>query len=252
VPLLAGRIVDEDAHLDRLEYSLRQLRIPMPMSRAALRAVTREMMRRNGVRNGIVYIQVTRGVARRDHKFPALAKPVLVMTTQHKPALPEERIAAGVAIVTIADIRWRRCDIKATALLANVLGKQQAVEQGAFEAWMIDDAGNITEGTSTNAWIVTPDKKLVTRDLSASILSGITRKRLLAVAEAKGYPLEQRPFSHAEALAAAEAFLTSSTSLVLPVTSIDGHRIGNGRAGPVSLALRRAYVDFVLEGTPAL
>lgn len=246
VPLIEGRVVDEDAHLDRLEYSLRELSIPMPMSRAALRAVTREMMRRNGVRTGIVYMQVTRGVALRDHRYPENVKPSLVMTARHKLPVPEKRIAEGVSVVSIPDLRWGRCDIKATSLLANIMGKQQAVEQGAFEAWMVDADGAVTEGTSTNAWIVTRDKRLVTRNLSNAILSGITRKRLLTVAAEQGYPLEERAFTVAEAQEAREAFLSSSTSLVLPITAIDGRKVGDGVAGPLALALRKAYLDFVM------
>jgi D-alanine transaminase len=246
VPLIEGRVVDEDAHLDRLEYSLRELSIPMPMSRAALRAVTREMMRRNGVRTGIVYLQVTRGVALRDHRYPENVKPSLVMTARHKPPVPDKRIAEGVSVVSIPDLRWGRCDIKATSLLANIMGKQQAVEQGAFEAWMVDADGAVTEGTSTNAWIVTRDKRLVTRNLSNAILSGITRKRLLTVAAEQGYPLEERAFTVAEAQEAREAFLSSSTSLVLPITAIDGRKVGDGVAGPLALALRKAYLDFVM------
>jgi len=252
VPLIEGRIVDEDAHIDRLEYSLSELRIPMPVSRAVLRGLTRELMRRNGVTDGIVYMQATRGVAPRDHRFPDRARPSLVMTTQRKVPLAKARIEAGVAVVTMPDLRWRRCDIKATSLLANILSKQAAVERDAFEGWLLDDDGDVTEGTSTNAWIVTADKKLVTRDLSNAILSGITRKRLIAVAAEKGYALEQRAFSVAEAQAAQEAFITSSTSLVLPVASIDGKPVGAGRAGPLALALRQAYLDFVLAAPRAL
>ncbi len=252
VPLIEGRVVDEDAHFDRLEYSLGELGIPMPMSRAALRAVTREMMRRNGVSTGIVYMQVTRGVALREHRYPHRIKPVLVMTARHRPPIPEQRIAAGVAVVSVPDMRWRRCDIKATALLANIMGKQQAVEQGAFEAWMVDEDGAVTEGTSTNAWIVSRDNRLVTRNLSTAILSGITRKRLIAVAAEHDYPVEERPFTIAEAQGAREAFITSSTSLVLPVTAVDGRKVADGRAGPLALALRRAYLDFVMTEPPAL
>ncbi|MEX2200502.1 MAG: D-amino-acid transaminase [Dongiaceae bacterium] len=252
VPLIDGRIVDEDAHIDRLEYSLDQLSIPMPVSRAALRALTRELMRRNGIASGIVYMQATRGVAPRDHRFPNGVRPSLVMTTQRKSPLPQAQIEAGVAVVTMPDLRWRRCDIKATALLGNILSKQSAVEQGAFEGWLVDDSGDVTEGTSTNAWIATPDKRLVTRNLSNAILSGITRKRLIAVAAEKGFKLEERAFTVAEAQKAAEAFITSSTSLVLPVASIDGKPVGSGRSGPLALALRQAYLDFVLAAPPAL
>ncbi len=252
VPLIEGRVVDEDAHLDRLEYSLGELGIPMPMSRAALRAVTREMMRRNGVHTGIVYMQVTRGVALREHRYPDRVKPALVMTARHRPLVPEKRIAAGVAVVSVPDMRWRRCDIKATALLANIMGKQQAVEQGAFEAWMVDADGAVTEGTSTNAWIVSRDNRLVTRNLSTAILSGITRRRLIAVAAERGFPVEERAFSIPEAQGAREAFLSSSTSLVLPISTIDGKKVGDGAAGPLALALRQAYLDFVMSEPPAL
>lgn len=252
VPLIEGRVVDEDAHLDRLKYSLGELGIPMPMSRAALRAVTREMMRRNGIRTGIVYMQVTRGVALREHRYPDRVKPVLVMTARHRAPMPEARIAAGVAIVSVPDMRWGRCDIKATALLANIMSKQQAVEQGAFEAWMVDADGAVTEGTSTNAWIVSPDSRLVTRNLSTAILSGITRKRLVTVAAERGYSVEERAFTIAEAQGAREAFISSSTSLVLPVTTIDGRKVGDGAAGPLALALRQAYLDFVMSEPPAL
>jgi len=233
-----GRLIDEEPHLDRLAYSLKELRIPWPMARPALRLVLRELIVRNGVAHGTVYLQVTRGVASRDHKFPAHATPSLVATTKRqKPTL-----AAGVAVITQPDIRWRRCDIKSVSLLPNILGKQAAAEAGAFEAWLVDDDGRITEGSSTNAWIVTPAGRLVTRNLSAAILSGITRLSLLQLVQSQGIAFEERPFSVAEAKEAAEAFLTSTTSLVLPVTRIDGEAIGDGQPGPLTMKLRDGYL----------
>src|SRR5215475_2549252 len=205
-----GHLIDEDPHLDRLGYSLRELRIAWPMTRPALRLVLRELIARNGVAFGTLYLQVTRGTASRDHKFPAHATPSLVVTTKRQKSTPAAMLAAGVAVITTPDIRWRRCDIKSVSLLPNVLGKQAAAEAGAFEAWLVDDDGCVTEGTSTNAWIVTRAGRLVTRDLSAAILSGITRLSLLRLLRTQGIALEERRFSVEEARTAAEAFLTST------------------------------------------
>jgi len=236
-----GRLVDEEPHLDRLGYSLDALRIPWPMARPALRLVLRELITRNGVAQGTVYLQVTRGVAPRDHKFPRHATPSLVATTKRLRPPP----AGGVAVITRPDIRWRRCDIKSVALLPNILGKQAAAEAGAFEAWLVDDDGCITEGTSTNAWIVTRAGRLVTRNLSAAILSGITRLSLFQLVQADGIGFEERRFSVAEAKDAAEAFLTSTTSLVLPVTRIDGQAIGDGKPGPLTMKLRESFLRYL-------
>ncbi len=239
-----GRLVDAEPHLDRLDYSLKELRIPRPMARPALRLVLRELIDRNGVAAGTVYLQVTRGVAARDHKFPAPApaRPSLVATTKRQKAAPGAALTAGVAVITQPDIRWRRCDIKSVSLLPNVLGKQAAAEAGAFEAWLVDDDGCITEGSSTNAWIVTRAGRLVTRNLSAAILSGITRLSVLQFVQSQGIVFEERRFSVAEAKEAAEAFLTSTTSLVLPVTRIDGQAIGDGKPGPLTMKLRAGYL----------
>ncbi len=240
-----GRLVDEGPHLDRLDYSLKALQIPWPMSRPALQMVLRELIGRNGVAAGTVYLQVTRGVAPRDHKFPTAAAPSFVATTRRSKATSATGPAAGVFVITRPDIRWRRCDIKSVSLLPNVLGKQAAAEAGAFETWLTDDDGDVTEGTSTNAWIVTRDGRLVTRNLSATILAGITRLALLQLVRSQGISFEERPFSVAEAKAAAEAFLTSTTSLVLPVTRIDGQAIGDGKPGPLTTALRDLYLRHV-------
>jgi len=237
-----GRLVDEEPHLDRLGYSLSALRIPWPMARPALQLVLRELISRNGVAAGTVYLQVTRGVAARDHKFPAQARPSLVATTKRQKPAPGGASTAGVAVITQPDIRWRRCDIKSVSLLPNILGKQAAAEAGAFEAWLVDDEGNITEGSSTNAWIVTRAGRLVTRNLSAAILSGITRLSVLQLLKSEGIVFEERRFSVAEAKEAAEAFLTSTTSLVLPVTRIDGQAIGDGQPGPLTMKLRDGYL----------
>jgi D-alanine transaminase len=236
-----GRLIDEEPHLDRLGHSLKELRIPWPMARAALRLVLRELIVRNGVAYGTVYLQVTRGVAPRDHKFPAQATPSLVATTKRQKPTPAA-LAAGVAVITRPDIRWRRCDIKSVSLLPNILGKQAAAEAGAFEAWLVDDDGRITEGSSTNAWIVTRAGRLVTRNLSTAILSGITRLSLLELVQSQGVAFEERPFSVTEAKEATEAFLTSTTSLVLPVTRIDGQVIGDGQPGPLTMKLREGYL----------
>jgi D-alanine transaminase len=247
VPVARGALVDEDPHLDRLERSLDELRIDMPMSRASLKLVSRELMRRNGLSNGFLYMQVTRGVAPRDHKFPQAARPALVMTTRQMKAPSAQTLADGVGVITVPDIRWKRCDIKSVSLLPNVLGKQEAVEAGAYEAWMIDPEGRITEGTSTNAWIVTQDNELVTRNASSAILNGITRVRLLTLAEAQGIVFRERPFTVDEARGAREAFITSSTNFVMPVTRIDGEPVGNGHPGLLTCKLREIYESFVQD-----
>jgi D-alanine transaminase len=236
-----GRLIDEEPHLDRLGYSLNELRIPWPMARPVLRLVLRELIARNGIAHGTVYLQVTRGVASRDHKFPAHATPSLVATTKRQKPTPAAH-AAGVAVITRPDIRWRRCDIKSVSLLPNILGKQAAAEAGAFEAWLVDDDGCVTEGSSTNAWIVTRAGRLITRNLSAAILSGITRLSVLQFVQSQGLVFEERRFSVAEAKEADEAFLTSTTSLVLPVTRIDGQAIGDGQPGALTMKLRDGYL----------
>ena len=245
VPVAQGVLVDEELHLDRLERSLDELSIPMPMSRTALKLISAELMRRNRLTNGFLYMQITRGVAPRDHKFPKYARPALVMTTRQMPPPNAKSLAEGVGVITVPDIRWARCDIKSVSLLPNVLAKQQAVEAGAFEAWQIDAGGLVTEGTSTNAWIVTQDGKLVTRNANNEILNGITRISLLRVAEAEGVTLEERPFSIEEAKSAREAFLTSSTNFVMPVTRIDDRPVGNGHPGLLTGKLRTAYMNYV-------
>ena len=253
VTLLDGRFADMDGHMERLGRSLTELRIPWPVSPRTLAMIARELVRRNGIMNGSVYIQVTRGVAPRDFKFPPDAEPTLVLTAKRVTAFAKpEQLEQGVSVITVPDIRWGRCDIKTVGLLAPVLAKQQAAEAGAFEAWMIDADGMVTEGSSSNAWIVTGEGRVVTRPPSNRILNGITRLSLLRLAAARGLPVEERSFTVAEALAAREAFLSSAGTFAMPVTRIDGKPVGDGKPGPVTMALRQAYLDYVAGQTAGM
>lgn len=240
-----GRLVDERKHLARLERSLTEIRMPVPMSPAALRVVLRETLRRNRVRDGLLYLQVTRGVARRDHGFPPPGtKPSIVVTARSiDRAKLEGQAETGVAIITVPDNRWERVDIKTIALLPNVLARQSARDQGAREAWFVDRDGFVTEGSSSNAWIVSKAGAIVTRPAAGGILKGITREVALEVAAQQGLKIEERKFTVAEALAAREAFLTSATQVVMPVVRIDGSRVGDGRPGAVARALRARFHD---------
>jgi D-alanine transaminase len=240
----AGTLLDEALHLKRLARSLAELRIQRPMSERALQAVMREVIRRNGHANGVLYLQVTRGSAAREFAFPKGARPSLVMTARRQRGPDTRLIEEGVGVITIADIRWARPDIKSVSLLPNVLGKQQAREAGAWEAWQVDGDGNVTEGTSSNAWIVTADGEVVTRQADHSILNGVTRIGLIALLGREGLRLVERPFAVAEAKAAREAFLTSTTNSILPVVRIDGAPIGNGSPGAVVRRLRQAYEAY--------
>jgi D-alanine transaminase len=245
VPVAAGRLVDEAPHLDRLERSLSELRIAMPMTRRALELVSHELLRRNGLSSGLLYIQVTRGVAPRNHAFPAHVRPALVMTTKNIDFSRQSKFDDGVGVVTTPDLRWARRDIKTINLLPNCLAKQTAVEAGTYEAFQVDDSGNVTEGTSSNAWIVDQDGMLVTRNLSNDILHGVTRRTVLAIASEEGVKFEERQFTVAEALAANEAFVTSATSFVTPVIRIDGKPVGDGLPGPLTKRLLAWYRDYV-------
>jgi D-alanine transaminase len=239
----AGRVIDARRHLARLRRSLAELRIAMPMSEAALTIVFRECIRRNRVDNGIVYLQITRGVARRDHAFPPPdTRPSVVVTARNLDALGNERAAGdGVAVITVPENRWERVDIKSISLLPNVLAKQAARERGAKEAWFVDRHGHVTEGSSSNAWIVTKAGKVVTRPADNGILRGITRGVLLEVIEAQGLVLEERSFAVEEAYNAREAFLTSASQIVMPVVRVDDRPIGNGAPGSIATALRAQF-----------
>jgi D-alanine transaminase len=245
-----GRLIDERRHLARLTRSLGELRIRAPMSPKALGVVLREVVAKNRIGYGIVYLQITRGVARRDHAFPAPDVPPSVVVTARalNKARNEAFAAKGIAVISMPDNRWGRVDIKSIGLLPNVLARQAAIEQGAREAWFVDRAGAVTEGASTNAWIVSHTGTVVTRPADHAILRGITRTVLFEVINAQGLAVEERAFTLAEAYAAREAFVTAATQIVLPVVRIDGHVIGEGNPGPVATALRRAFHGFVEIG----
>lgn len=238
-----GRLIDETRHLARLERSLRALEMSAPVEMDALRVVLREVVRRNRVRYGIVYLQITRGTAARNHAFPeADLKGGLVVTARSADVGDFEAMARqGVAVITVADNRWERVDIKTIGLLPNVLAKQAAKAQGAFEAWFVKKDGTVTEGTSTNAWIVTNEGTLVTRPATTEILAGITRSRVVDLVGHLGAALEERPFSLEEAYSAREAFLTSSSNVAVPVISIDNRTIGDGRPGDLSREIRKIF-----------
>jgi D-alanine transaminase len=241
-----GAIVDERRHMARLERSLAELRIRMPMSVKALGVVMRECVRCNRVREGIIYLQITRGVARRDHAFPpAGTAPSVVVTARTLDFVGNERTAAeGIAVVTVPDNRWERVDIKSISLLPNVLAKQAARDQGAKEAWFVDHDGHVTEGSSSNAWIVTKSGKVVTRQVDNGILRGITRTVLMDAIKAQGLELEERPFTAEEAYGAREAFVTSASQIVMPVVRIDDRPVGNGAPGLVATTLRAEFHRF--------
>lgn len=243
IAVYGGKLVDEGPHLDRLERSLAEIGIAAPVSRASLGVILREMLRRNRLTHGSLYLQMTRGVARRDHAYGDNMRAVLTVAARR--ATPPLRSAslAGYRVISIPDIRWKRCDIKTVGLLPNILGKKQAQRAGAAEAWMVDDAGMVTEGTTSNAWIVTADGELVTRYLDHGILPGVTRRALLGYAERAKIKIVQRAFSLDEAKVAREAFYTSATAILRPVIQIDETTIGEGVVGPVARRLVDAYFD---------
>lgn len=248
VAIMGGIFIDEELHLQRLHRSLAALEIVPPMSDAALKTVMREVVRRNLVREGFIYLQVTRGVAPRDFAFPAGVRPSLVMTARRRALIDPRLFAEGIKVITIPDIRWARPDIKSVSLLPNALGKEQAKRAGAYEAWQIDRDGNVTEGTSSNAWIVTASGEVVTHQPDTAILNGVTRQGLIAVIAAAGLRLSERKFSLAEAKTASEALLTSSTNFVLPVVRIDEAVIGDGRPGPLAKKLGALYAAYAASG----
>lgn len=241
-----GRLVDETRHMDRLARSLAELRIPMPMSRRALGLVLRETVRRNRVKTGLVYLQVSRGTAPRDFLIPAggLAPTVVCLARRVDAAGREQRAASGIAVKTLPDIRWGRCDIKTVMLLPAVLAKEAAATDGAGEAWLVDAEGFVTEGASSNAWIVERSGALVTRQTGDAILPGVTRRTLLDVLSRENIPISERPFRVEEARAAQEAFITSASGTVMPVVSIDKVAIGDGRPGALTRRLRTLFHQF--------
>ncbi|MBL8583719.1 MAG: D-amino-acid transaminase [Rhizobiaceae bacterium] len=247
-----GNIMDMRRHLDRLDRSLGELRIAWPMRRVPLQMVMAEVIRRNRVVNGLVYLQVTRGVASRDHAFPAPGTPSSVVVTAKRsdPAAARKKAEAGLRVITVPENRWERVDIKTVGLLPNVLARQQAKEAGAQEAWFVDPDGTVKEGAATNAWIVTREGILVTRPADQGILRGVTRTTLFEVAAGLGLSIEERGFTVEEAKAAREAFITAATTVVMPVVAIDDAPVANGHPGSVTLSLRQAFFD-VAEKTQA-
>jgi D-alanine transaminase len=240
-----GKLADADGHFARLWRSLDELRIVHPMGQAALTFVLREAVRRNKVRDGLVYLQVTRGVARRDHAFPnpGVAPSMVVTAKSVDRELAERKAAQGASVISVPENRWGRCDIKSIGLLPNALAKQAARERGAIEAWFVDDLGLVTEGASSNAWIVDAEGDLRTRDTNANILRGITRSTLFEVIREAGLPINEKPFTIAEAQASREAFITGAGSLVTPIVCVDGVKLGDGAPGPVATRLRRLYIE---------
>ncbi|MCG8443768.1 MAG: D-amino-acid transaminase [Caulobacterales bacterium] len=241
--VLSGRLIDVERHLARLSRSLRELRISPPKPDAELIAIQKELVTRNQLDEGLIYLQVSRGAAPRDFPFPADAAPTLVMFPMRKAIRANPRAETGVRVITTPDIRWRRCDVKTVGLLAAVLASQAARDAGVEDAWFTDGE-HVTEGSSNNAFILTRDRVIVTRHLSNEILPGVTRRAVLSLAAEEGLAIEERPFTVAEAMAAAEAFSTSASSFVMPVVEIDGRPIGDGRPGPVARALRARYVEM--------
>jgi len=243
IAIIDERPVDLPGHMARLRRSLSELRIAQPMPPRSLAVVLREVVRRNKVRDGIVYLQINRGVWHRDHPFPPdTVAPSVVVTARSGFGPKETVVSNGVRVITVPDQRWARRDIKSVSLLPNVLAKQAAREAGVYEAWQVDADGLVTEGSSTNAWIVTQDGTLVTRPLSPAILAGITRDTLIALARADGLSVEERPFTVEEAKTAREAFISSTTSLALAVVEIDGAVVANGAPGSITTHLRDLYL----------
>lgn len=246
IKCLGGRPCDLERHLNRLERSLAALAIPMPASRRALRAIIAQTLRRNGLRDALVYLQIDRGAAPRNHLFPVGAEPTLIVTVR-RPHFPKPgELAKGVSVVTMPDQRWKRCDIKSVSLLANVLARQEAAKAGCREVWLYDHDGLVTEGSGSNAYLVDGDGRIQTRPLGPEILGGVTREVVLELARADGIEVLERPFAVAEALSAREAFLTSTSSMVLPVTTIDGRTVANGRPGSVTRRLMERYRDHLM------
>jgi D-alanine transaminase len=240
--VLAGRPLDLENHLARLDRSLAEMEIAPPLTHDELRALHAELIARNKVEEGIVYIEISRGAADRDFLYPEGVPPTVVAFTQGRPLLDNPYAETGIKVITVPDIRWKRRDIKSTALLAQTMGKQEAKRRGAYEAWMVED-GFVTEGTSSNAFILDVDGTIRTQPLGHHILPGVTRRAVLRLAREQGVDIEERPFIVAEAREAREAFITAASAFVLPVVEIDGQPIGDGRPGPVARAFRRLYIE---------
>jgi len=244
--ILDGKLIDNKAHLVRLGRSLSKLSMDPPCSDQEIVEVQQKMVELNGVQEGLLYLQVSRGVADRDFAYPANTKSSLVMFTQSKSLLSNPAADVGLKVISVPDIRWMHRDIKTVGLLAPCMAKQEAKNAGADDAWMVED-GKVTEGTSNNAYIITKEKQIKTRHLGSEILSGITRTAVLKFAKETGYEVIEEPFTIEEALEAEEAFITSASLFVMAVVSIDGTQIGDGMPGPITKKLRKIYIDTALE-----
>ena len=241
--VIDGKLVDFPGHLARLHRSLGELEMQAPASDAEIEAVHRELVARNAVAEGMIYLQVTRGAADRDFAYPVGAKPGFVAFTQARPVVETASARDGIRVISVPDIRWARRDIKTVQLLPNLLAKTEARKAGAYEAWLVDGEGFVTEGASTNAWIVDADNHVVTRQLSHDILPGVTRRVILEAAAAAGQPIVERKFTVAEALSAREAFLSSATGAAIPVVKIDGAQVGDGTPGPLTRRIHMLYAQ---------
>lgn len=243
--VLNGRLIDNTAHLKRLARSLAELSMPAPCAEEQIVDAQMKLVEMNGLKEGLLYLQVSRGVAERDFAYPSNTQPTLVMFTQEKKLIESPMAAQGLHIISIPDLRWKRRDIKTVGLLASCMGKQAAADAGVHDAWMVED-GLVTEGTSNNAYIVTHDKKIQTRHLGNEILSGITRQAVLKFARQAGYTVVEEPFTIESAREASEAFITSASTFVMPVVNIDGIALGDGKPGPVASELRKIYIETAL------
>jgi D-alanine transaminase len=246
--VLGGRLVDFEPHLARLDRSLDEIALAAPLSHAALLALHLELVRRNGLNEGLVYLEITRGSAERDFAHPDRPSPNVVAFTQNRPLIANPYAESGVKVVTIPDMRWKRRDIKSTSMLAQTMGKQEAKLRGAYEGWMVED-GMVTEGTSSSAFILDAKGVIRTQPLGRHILPGVTRRSILRLAALEGVALEERPFSVAEALDAREAFMTAASAFVLPIIEIDGVPIGDGRPGPMANRFRALYIEEALKSS---
>ena len=240
--VLSSKLIANDAHLARLERSLGELKLEAPIALSAIPALQKELVQKNDLVEGLIYLQVTRGPADRDFAFPKVASPTLIMFTQPLTMIDDPAAQRGLRVISLPDIRWKRRDIKTVNLLGPVLAKQEAKARGVDDAWMVED-DFVTEGTSNNAFIVTQDGTIITRHLSHNILHGITRADVLKEAGANSLNFEERPFTIDEVLGAKEAFITSASAFVMPVVEMDGNPIGDGKPGPITKQLRAAYIE---------
>ncbi len=244
-----GHIIDEEPHLERLDRSLGELAIDWPVAMAALKFILRQVRRRNAIKYGNLYLQITRGQSARNHAYPDNIKPVLTITGRTIQWPTRDQALIGQNIISTPDLRWKRCDIKSVSLLPNILSKMDAIAANAGEAWMIDEDGMITEGTSSNAWIVTGGGEIITRHLDNAILAGVTRRAVFEIADRENLNIVERAFSLAEAKAAQEAFFTSTTALVKPAVRIDDAIINDGKPGPFTIKLLNYYYDYLDQST---